>query len=182
MADSEVSQTSVSDLTKPVQDLLDGIVTQMKGTAAIKSAAQQPLFFPNGIELIQLIVKVGPADVEVTVAGPKGARESPSKTKGEARMMHIHDMKVCAPVNTEYIFRGDCITWHNDGPDDIEIVFDVNGCPLNVCDFTVPKNGGEYLTIVMDTVDADTYEYHCHKAPRHARSTVLAGNPRIIIQ
>jgi len=182
MAESEVSQTSVSDLTKPVQDLLDGILTKLKETAAIKGPAQAPLFFPNGIELIQVTVKVGPADVEVTIAGPKEVRELPSKTRGKAKMIDIHDMEVCAPVNTEDIFRGDYITWRNDGPDDIEIVFDVNGCPLNVCDFTVPKNGGAYLTIVQNTVDAATYEYHCHKAPRHAHSTAIQGHPRIIIQ
>jgi len=182
MAEAEFSQASVGDLTKPVQDLLDGIVTQLKGTVAIKGAAQPPLFFPNGIELIQLIVKVGPADVEVTVAGPKGSKESLSKANGKARLMDIHDMNVCAPVNTDDIFRGDYITWHNDGHDDIEIVFDVDGCPLNVCDFTVPKDGGEYLTVVLNTVDPGTYEYHCHKAPRKVHGTAIQGNPKIIIQ
>jgi hypothetical protein len=182
MADSEVSQTIASDLTKPVHDLLDGIITEFKRTAADKDAAEPRLFFPNGIELIQVIVKVGPADVEVKIAGQKGVRETQSRATGKVRIFDDHDMEVCALVNTEDIFRGDHIIWHNDGKDDVEIVFDVDGCPLNISDFIVPKNGGVYLTIVLTTVDAGTYDYHCYIPPRRAGSVPVLGNPKIIIQ
>jgi hypothetical protein len=182
MADSEISQTIASDLTKPVRDLLADIVTQLKNTAANKDASEPRLFFPSGIELIDVHVKVGPADVEVKIAGQKGVKETQSPTTGKSRMFDDHDMDVCSPVNTEDIFRGDHIIWHNDGKDDVEIVFDVDGCPLNVCDFIVPKNGGVYLTIVLTTVDAGTYDYHCYIPPRRAGSAPVAGNPKIIIQ
>ncbi len=52
-----------------IKTLINGCLAELR--AAIKDQAQ--IFFPNGIELILVQVKVGVIDVTLKVAGPKAA-------------------------------------------------------------------------------------------------------------
>jgi len=175
MREDKLSKAEASDLANSVQQLLQKMLTDLKGAAAAKGAGEARLFFPNGIELISLVVKVGPADVEVTIAGEKGVKPK-SRSLQAIRAFDDSQMDVSAAENTEDIFRGQGLVWFNDGNQDVHVAFNTpDGCPLIPCEFTVPKGGGVLRTIVRNTVDAG--EYHFTRAPAH----VLA-DPKIIIQ
>jgi hypothetical protein len=58
-----------------VEDLLAKVVKTLSSassTAPGETEAGNRIFFPNGIELIDLEVKVGPVDIKLKIAGPKG--------------------------------------------------------------------------------------------------------------
>ena len=63
------SSDSLSDAKSAVESLVTTVVDALN-----KTSDEEPkprLFFPNGIEKIEIEVKAGPVDVHLTVAGPK---------------------------------------------------------------------------------------------------------------
>jgi hypothetical protein len=180
MNENQSSLAPVNDITNAVQQLLQKTLTDLKGSVATHAAGEPRLFFPNGIELISVVVKIGPADVEVTIAGEKGIKAAGS---GTMRMPLIvqHNRDVNASGDSEVMHHNDQILWFNNGTHDVSINFDVNGCPLDACSFTVPKNGGTKLTTVTTNV-AKKYEYHHPIVALEGADGGILSNPRIIIQ
>lgn len=169
--DSKTSKTNASDPTQPVRDLLDGVVSELRSTAANKDAAEPRLFFPNGIELIHVIVKVNPVDVEVTIAGPEKSRVSSSSAISRTP----HDVNVC---DDEPARAGDPITWHNLRGVPVTVYFDTaDGCPLDDSpSFCVPAHGTHQNNVRTTNVTPGNYHYRVD--PACSRPT----NPKIIIQ
>jgi len=66
---------TVRDVGGTVQDLLEQTVRTISSAHATPGDGKERLFFPNGIELIDLHIKVGAVDIEVKVAGPKPLSE-----------------------------------------------------------------------------------------------------------
>ncbi len=64
---SKLSPSAAS--SEDIRKLINGSLVELR--AAIKEQAEK--FFPNGIELIFVQVKVGVIDVTLKVAGPKAA-------------------------------------------------------------------------------------------------------------
>src|SRR5271166_3114348 len=160
MREDKLSKVEASDLANSVQQLLQKMLTDLKGAAAAKGAGEARLFFPNGIELISLVVKVGPADVEVTIAGEKGVKPK-SRSLRAMRAFEDSHMDVWADENTEDIFRNQAIIWYNDGNRPVTIAFNTpDGCPLAPaqCEFTV-KPGELARTIVLNTIEAGEYRF-----------------------
>ena len=180
MSEHQLSKAGVNDITDAVQQLLQKILTDLRGSATKQAADEPRLFFPHGIELISVVVKIGPADVEVTIAGEKGVKSAAVASGLGNSLLGTSSMDVDDDVNKNAICRGDQLTWYNYGNQPVHIVFDVGGCPLNVCDFTVPKakgtTPGTYLTLVLRTVDSGTYDFH--RSP----GRIPSANPKIIIQ
>ena len=59
--------------------LFERLSTILKEGAAVKADGPARLFFPNGIELISVVVKVGPVQLEAKVAGEKAPKLSTSE-------------------------------------------------------------------------------------------------------
>jgi hypothetical protein len=175
MSEHQSPSIAASDVTDAVQSLLQKILTDLKGSATAAAAGEPRLFFPNGIELISVVAKVGPADVEVKIAGEKGIKLADSKPIGTTTTFRIVFMDVWADQNKEDIYRGNQVIWYNDRNEDVQIVFPALRCPLNICDFPVP-HGGTYSTFVLRTIDTGDYYF-----ARKLKDEFL-GNPKIIIK
>lgn len=177
MGDDRISSTLSNEITDAVQRLMAHTVSELKANAVTQPAGESRLFFPNGIELISIVVKVGPADVELTIAGEKGA-----KPAGPAREpLAVHHRDVTATSDSEVIHNKEQIIWFNNGGHDFQIDFDINGCPLDKCSFKVSKNGGIYVTAVTTNV-ANDYEYHHTEMTKDGGKACILANPKIIIR
>ena len=67
---------TIQEISTEVQNMVKEVFTQLKGAPNLPDR-KVPLFFPNGIELISLVVTVGPKDkpllnFSATVAGAAG--------------------------------------------------------------------------------------------------------------
>ena len=68
---------SIGDVEKSTRQVLAAVFENLKSNAAVKADGTTRLFFPNGIELISVIVKVNVKDgidVELKIAGEKGIK------------------------------------------------------------------------------------------------------------
>jgi len=63
----------LGDISSAVESLLSKVVQTMESAHA--NAAENRVFFPNGIELIDLDVKAGAVEIKLTIAGPKAEPE-----------------------------------------------------------------------------------------------------------
>ena len=66
----------IQDISTEVQNMVQKVFTELKGAPDLPDR-KVPLFFPNGIELISVVVTVGPKDkpllnFSATVAGAAG--------------------------------------------------------------------------------------------------------------
>ncbi len=68
---AELDTTSLSDAKATTEGLIEKIVTSLSGHSG--SDPKQRLFFPSGIEDVEVEVKAGPVELKVKVAGPKGS-------------------------------------------------------------------------------------------------------------
>jgi hypothetical protein len=181
MAKNQLVESPFKDAAAAAQMLLQEIITDFKGSAVASAGDNQRLFFPNGIELIDVVFKIGGGDVEVTIAGAKSPKleDSGAKLTMRRSVATIDYMDVAAEVNSDYIFRGDYLVWYNEGNEDVTIRFTAV-CPLKLNNFTVLANGGMTLTLVKDvnTIPAGTYPF----TPIWETGQQPAGNPKIIIQ
>jgi hypothetical protein len=66
---SKRSEPPARASSRDAKDLFDAVVSRLD--AAIQAEKQK--FFPNGIELLEIGVKVATIDVSVKIAGPKAA-------------------------------------------------------------------------------------------------------------
>jgi hypothetical protein len=67
----------VGDVEESTKAVLVAVFENLKNNANVKGEGPTRLFFPNGIELISLIVKVNlkdGVDVEIKIAGEKGVK------------------------------------------------------------------------------------------------------------
>ena len=84
------SSGDIGDVEKATRDVLGAVFSNLKDSATVKAEGQTRLFFPNGIELISVTLKVNAKDgidVEVKVAGEKGI-----KTVAAARSADGHGL------------------------------------------------------------------------------------------
>ena len=178
MSDDQLSELRVNDLTAAVQSLLQKIIAELKSTASAEKAGEERLFFPHGIELISLTVKVPPADVELTIAGEKGIKHN-GPGLHEADSSSHHDRDVDDDGDSEAMRGGDVITWHNRHGFPVRITFD-NPSPLDCRNpFTIPKKD-DVDTIILASASGP-YPYHLERYEK-GRYRRVAGDPRIIIQ
>jgi hypothetical protein len=63
------SSPRFGDISSAVESLISKVAQTMRSTPP--AAAENRVFFPNGIELIDLDVKVGAIEIKLTIAGPK---------------------------------------------------------------------------------------------------------------
>jgi len=175
---NRLSEFPVKDGAAAAQLLLQRIVADLKESAGLKATGDRHLFFPNGIELINVVVKVGSGDVEVMIAGEKSVKPSDGKSTLVRNLSNSTDyMDANANVNVEPIFRGDYLIWFNEKAGDVKIHF-TPLCPLNRNDFIVPGNGLLALTLVQTTIEPGSYSFR--RSPESG--IVPAGDPKIIIK
>jgi hypothetical protein len=62
----------IGDVENSAKAVLSNLFDNLKGNAAVLADQQTRLFFPNGIELIMITVKIGTIDIELKIAGAKG--------------------------------------------------------------------------------------------------------------
>ena len=63
---------SIGEVEKSANSVLSSIFDNLKANATVLGDQQPRLFFPNGIELITITVKIGTIDIELEIAGAKG--------------------------------------------------------------------------------------------------------------
>lgn len=187
----EASGVAEALLTKILEGVPRSVVraAEKRGGAA-GEVAEQRLFFPNGIELISVIVKFGGANVEAKIAGsatPDVASAAPAISTAGLTGSMIESVPpgfiICCGSGSAY--HGGTLTWANPTARPIRIYFP-GPCPLNVNNFVVPASG-TYVTQVV--VNGGSYEYVCSpateiKADNEAigrENPAGGGNPRVII-
>ena len=138
-----------TDVADTVGKLLDKVVTQIKGVAVAPPSGETRLFFPDGIDLISVIVKVGPADVEVKIAGPRSGQ---GQARAETQLLapHAHrPIEVCeSDEGKVHANVGDVVDWTNSRGNDCTVDFNVDGTPFSVRKFVVPAESSLPLTVV----------------------------------
>jgi len=180
-AQNQLPESPVKDAAAAARMLLQEIIADFKGSAEASAGGDQRLFFPNGIELINVAFKIDGGDVEVTIAGDKSPKleDRAAKPTMLRIVTTITDyMDVAAEQNTDDIYRGDHLIWYNEGNNDVTIQFP-GVCPLNLNGFTVSANGGMVLTVVKDKNTIPAGDYPFTPAPKSGKQP--AGNPKIII-
>jgi hypothetical protein len=83
MSTSKKSEPGIASASSAAKELLTAALKDLKESALaddakLASTDRDPaarLFFPNGIELISITVKVAPVEIEFKVAGEKGIKE-----------------------------------------------------------------------------------------------------------
>jgi hypothetical protein len=180
MSEDSKRNTSPAELADAARTITENIVAGLRDAALKPDASDPRLFFPEGIELINVVVKIGPADVEVEIAGAKGL------THFTGGRLEVRDPGPALNRDVTAADQLSChsreeIIWFNNTGSDATITFaavnspvaDFFGNPVN--GFTVPRNGGTYPTWVApgDTPNVP-YPYSTTAAKR--------GNPSIIIQ
>src|SRR5690349_15697767 len=95
------SSGDIGDVEKATRDVLGAVFNNLKDSATVKAEGQTRLFFPNGIELISVTLKVNAkdgVDVEVKVAGEKGIKMVAAARAGDG---HTH--RTSAPPFISFI-------------------------------------------------------------------------------
>lgn len=178
---SGLGADTVKDVSGAVQDLIGNLVSNLtsndKPRPMAEKDAEPRLFFPNGIELIDVTVSVAGVNVHVEVAGANG-RKGLQVREGRMSIRSFgddHFVEATAPPDEVDVFRRDLIVWENHGPNPMKVHFD-DPC-LNANDFTLEANSGQRLTHVLTTVDDGDYYYTCSDGLH-----IMQGNPKIVIQ
>src|SRR5262245_13799203 len=87
MNDSQLrSGDDVVAVEKSTRQVIAALFENLKTNAGVPADGSTRLFFPNGIELISVIVKVNVkdgVDIEVKVAGEKGVKSAVSPDGGQ---------------------------------------------------------------------------------------------------
>lgn len=177
MHDENMSKASAQELADAAHSITQKIVSELKDASSKADAAAPRLFFPNGIELIDVGVKVGLAEVKVKIAGAQGIKGGLIQAS-EVMMTtrHLRDASACDDI---YVGPGLVIRWFNLTKHPITIRF-TNGSPLenDLNNFPVPGHGGIVDTpLKQDLASGSIYPYHNPPV-----LCPLAGMPRIIIQ
>lgn len=196
MADqNQLSRSQMTEASDVAEGLLEKILEGVPRTAmgdterregATGGAPKQRLFFPNGIELISVIVKFGGVDVEVKIAGsaaPDGASAAPVFSAPA-----IGTFIICC--HSGIGLPDATLTWVNPQTFPITIYFP-GVCPVNVNGFTVPAAAGLQMGTypAQVIVNGGTYEYTCSRAmgteadneATGTQNPVGGGNPKVII-
>jgi len=74
---SKLADDRIVEVEKSTREVLTSVFESLKNNVGVKADGPTRLFFPNGIELISVIVKVNVKDgidVEVKIAGEKGIK------------------------------------------------------------------------------------------------------------
>ncbi len=136
------------DLTDATLSVTENIVSILQKAASAKDAADPRLFFPNGIELIDIVVKLTPPDVEVKIAGEKGIKcDASLLRKLEEEQEDVGKRNLAPPKDVNDtnhdlpVTRGDTIPWFNNTARDSVVQF-THGNPLDHTNnpFTVKAN------------------------------------------
>lgn len=72
MADKKMTNVTIKSARDGAKELLSTALKEFEKTARAEEGEKPRLFFPNGIELISIIVRVSGVDVELKVAGKAG--------------------------------------------------------------------------------------------------------------
>jgi len=178
MHDENIPEGQARELADAAQSITQKIVSGLKEAVSKSDAAEPRLLFPNGIELIDVGVKVGAADVVVKIAGAKGIKgEVVQVREATATSPYLRDASECD--DTDPLAHGRKIRWVNFSHINVTIKFGANGSPLenNYDNFPVPAGGGVVDTkLRQDLPPGSTYPYN------NPPVTCGRGMPRIIIQ
>jgi len=184
MNDEIKLDTGPKELSDAAQSITEKIVSELKDAGSRADAAEPRLFFPEGIELISVVVKVGPADVEVTIAGAKGVkgaalRASDLEKDGGSRLASYY-RDAAATNDTDPVAKGQDFLWFNNKNHGIRIDFGANGSPLENNDdhFIVPP--GTYPSKIRANANLPNYPYRNTRVAIEGED--ILGMPRIIIQ
>jgi hypothetical protein len=71
IVDRVASTIELSSVSSTVESLITKIVKTLAGNGSTELTQGSRVFFPNGVELIEIEVKASPVDLKVKIAGPK---------------------------------------------------------------------------------------------------------------
>lgn len=75
--ETDAAAAGVDDLRKAVTEVTEKLLAQLKaGTEKGAGQGQTRLLFPNGIDLIHVVVETTVATIDVKVAGPDSAKRA----------------------------------------------------------------------------------------------------------
>jgi len=177
------------ELTKSTQLLLRNTIEELKAAVSQPTSGEERLFFPHGIELIRVEVKVGLNDVELTIAGGKQAEQV--RAHFATRLDGLPFVDTTDDVNKDPIHPDDHVHWHNSLPYPVLITFPPrDGCPFDPpdCSFKLEKSGDPQnrenrLTRVRHGAIGGGTEYQYTRGlPADANIKFIRGDPKIIIQ
>jgi len=170
--ENQVVDVKVSDVANAAQQVLDKIVTDLttslkprlegKEGQAVGADGETRMFFPEGIELIDVIVKIGGtegADVEVKIAGAKGLQPGSPKQDAEGLTDARSDQTIEVGDETKPGYTGYKIIWTNHTNNALKVTFDPKACPLDVSQFTVSGGGCSTCTNVLGPKNMYVYDY-----------------------
>ena len=66
----------IAEVKDTATQVLEALFANLKAHAQVAADEPSRLFFPNGIELISVSVKVTPIEITLTVAGAKGVKSA----------------------------------------------------------------------------------------------------------
>ena len=72
MANEKRTDVAIASASSAAKELLSSALNELKNVLLARVKEQPRLFFPNGIELISITVKVSAVEVEFKAAGEKG--------------------------------------------------------------------------------------------------------------
>lgn len=182
--------SDAKDISDAAQAITKEVVSQLRDAASTADAATPRLFFPHGIELIDVVVKVGPADVEIRIAGEKGIklsaaqlRELEEEEEDENMQFVVRTVDATDTALSSTVQAGDEIDWFNMHPStDVTIAF-TRGSPLTGCTShfvvahnTSATNPGAKTTIKSGLCTGTEFPYTVNGV------SIPGGMPKIIIQ
>jgi hypothetical protein len=194
---NQSSVPGIADVARTAERLLEKIGTDLARAAKPHPGGEGRLFFPEGIELISVVVNVaGVADVEVKVAGPKGSAgtdgKRPSSAFTAARVIDDTpgDRDVDVGDDNGKGYHTHYVVWHPSDDDTQTLNFgysegtpfiDNQGKDLSKFD-VVP--GGKTRTRVRDGAQGSSgqREYRYKYDDKKAIHGEAGGNSKIIIQ
>ena len=183
--EKRLSRFSSEDAVEAIKELTDAVAA-LKGKGTIDSEGGKSWFFPDGIDLIDAHVKLGPADVELKIAGPKSSQAVLFSSKARRPSGVPSAVYIEVGDDGPIAHPDDTIIWHNGGNADVVVYFDTfYGCPFVLPDcpqFKVLKGKTHTTTVRHDACGPYFYHFGPADAPEESPRLDITGMPRIIIQ
>ncbi len=171
--EKKLTAIEISGVTGAAQQLLEKIVTGLADAARVsidrkdgetesrRTVNEPHLFFPNGIELISLVVRAGPVDCELTVAGEKGSLARTTTSGAEHMAPGIDTSVAVHQGGTGY--RGHTVNWYHPMCHHASVTF-TGPSPFEVGGFPVYTPPGTPLKVTTNQPGFYEYSWECQIA------------------